>query len=51
LGGGYIWAYHGMGGQAASPQPNSFWLTSTAALAVVMMLFLGLTYRAARKNS
>jgi multidrug resistance protein, MATE family len=47
LGGGYIWAYHGLGLQAASPQPDSFWLTSTIALAVVTLLFLGLTYRAA----
>ncbi len=51
LGGGYMWAYHGLGVQAARPQPSSFWLTSTAALAVVTLLFLGLTYRAARTKS
>jgi len=51
LGGGYVWAYRGLGVQAARPQPDSFWLTSTAALAVVTLLFLGLTYQAARKKS
>ncbi len=51
LGGGYLWAYHGIGEQAARPKPNSFWLTSTAALTVVTLLFLGLTYRAARTKS
>ena len=47
LGGGYVWAYRGLGLQVARPQPDSFWLTSTAALAVVTLLFLGLTYQAA----
>ena len=51
LGGGYVWAYHGLGPHAAAPLPNSFWLTSTAALAVVTLLFLGLTYRAAPHRS
>ena len=51
LGGGYLWAYQGLGTQAANLQPNSFWFTSTAALAVVMLLFLGLTYRAAPATS
>jgi multidrug resistance protein, MATE family len=50
LGGGYLWAYHGAGQHAAMPQPHSFWLTSTAALAVVALLFLGLTYRAFKKS-
>ena len=50
LGGGYVWAYQGIGKQAALPEPHSFWLTSTAALAVVMLLFLGLTYRAANQS-
>lgn len=48
LGGGYLWAYHGIGPHAATPLPNSFWLTSTAALGVVTLLFLGLTYWAAQ---
>lgn len=47
LGGGYVWAYRGLGLQVARPQPDSFWLTSTAALAVVTLLFLGLSYQAA----
>jgi MATE family multidrug resistance protein len=50
LGGGYFWAYQGIGKQAARPEPHSFWFTSTAALAVVMCLFLGLTYRAALQS-
>ena len=48
LGGGYVWAYQGWGTLAAAPQPNSFWLTSTAALALVALLFSGLTFRSAR---
>ena len=51
LGGGYVWAYQGIGQQAARPLPDSFWLTSTAALAVVTLLFLGLTYRAVKHQS
>lgn len=51
LGGGYVWAYHGIGGLAANPQPSSFWIASAAALGWVMLLFLALTYRAARKTS
>ena len=50
LGGGYLWAYHGAGQIAALPQASSFWITSTAALAVVMLLFIGLTYHAATKR-
>jgi MATE family multidrug resistance protein len=51
LGGGYVWAYHGVDALAANPQPSSFWMASTAALIWVMLLFLGLTYRAAKKTS
>jgi MATE family multidrug resistance protein len=47
LGGGYFWAYRGIGHLPALPQASSFWITSTAALAVVMLLFMELTYHAA----
>jgi MATE family multidrug resistance protein len=50
LGGGYFWAYRGVGDIPALPQASSFWITSTAALAVVMLLFMGLTYHAAIKK-
>jgi MATE family multidrug resistance protein len=49
LGGGYVWAYLGIGEWAATPQPGTFWIASAAALGLVMLLFLALTYRAARK--
>jgi MATE family multidrug resistance protein len=49
LGGGYLWAYQGMGSWPALRHPSSFWIASCAALSVVTLLFLGLTYKAAKK--
>ncbi len=50
LGGGYLWAYEGMTSWPALRQASSFWITSCAALGVVMFLFMGLIYQAAKKN-
>ncbi len=50
LGGGYLWAYRGLGPQESMPMPDNFWITSTIALGSVTLLFLGLTYRAAQKT-
>jgi len=48
LGGGYVWAYKGIASWPAIPLASSFWMASCAALGVVMVLFLGLTLRAAK---
>jgi len=49
LGGGYFWAYEGTGSWPALRHPSSFWIASCAALSVVTLLFLCLTYKAAKK--
>lgn len=46
LWGGYVLAYQGLGTWANRPSVDSFWITSTAALALVTALFLGLLWRA-----
>ena len=51
LGGGYLWAYDGMASWPALRHPSSFWITSCAALGVVTLLFLGLTYKAAKNRA
>ena len=40
LGGGYLLAYQGLGFWSARPSVETFWLTSTVALAVVSLLFM-----------
>jgi MATE family multidrug resistance protein len=50
LGGGYVWAYIGIASWPAMPLASSFWMASCAALGVVMVLFLGLTFRAAKRT-
>ena len=47
--GGYLLAYQGLGPWPARPTVESFWLTSTVALALVSLLFLVLLQRAMRK--
>ena len=42
LGGGYLLAYEGLGPWPARASVDSFWITSTVALAAVALLFLGL---------
>ena len=51
LGGGYLWAYDGMASWLALRHPSSFWIASCAALGVVTLLFLGLTYKAAKNRA
>jgi MATE family multidrug resistance protein len=51
LGGGYLWAYDGMASWPALRHPSSFWIASCAALSVVTLLFLGLTYKAAKNRA
>ena len=41
LWGGYLLAYQGLGIWPAQPSVETFWLTSTVALAVVSLLFMG----------
>lgn len=47
--GGYLLAYRGLGPWPAQHSVASFWLTSTVALALVSLLFLGLLRRAMRQ--
>jgi len=51
LGGGYLWAYQGMGSWPALRHPSSFWIASCAALSVVALMFLCLTYKAAKNRA
>ncbi len=46
--GGYLLAYRGLGPWSAQPSVQSFWLTSTVALAVVSVLFMALLWRTMR---
>ena len=47
--GGYLLAYRGLGPWSAQPSVESFWLTSTVALALVSVLFLARLERAMRQ--
>ncbi len=47
--GGYLLAYQGLGPWSANPSVESFWMTSTAALAVVSVLFIARLERAMRQ--
>mgnify|MGYP006196385679 CR=1 FL=1 len=46
--GGYRLAYQGLGSWAARPSVDTFWMTSTAALALVSVLFTAMVWRASR---
>jgi len=48
LGGGYALTYAGLGPWAALRSPMAFWLTSTAALIVTALLFIGLLWHTLR---
>lgn len=49
--GGYLLAYQGLGPWASAPSVGSFWLTSSAALALVAILFVGLLWQAMRPKT
>jgi len=46
--GGYRLAYQGIGPWAQRPSVDTFWMTSTGALAIVSVLFAALVWRASR---
>ncbi|OYU29770.1 MAG: hypothetical protein CFE39_17005 [Comamonadaceae bacterium PBBC2] len=46
--GGYRLAYQGLGSWVARPSVDTFWMTSTVALAIVSILFAVLVWRATR---
>jgi MATE family multidrug resistance protein len=46
--GGYRLAYQGWGTWAQRPSVDTFWMTSTGALAIVSALFAALVWRASR---
>lgn len=45
---GYLLTYEGLFGMQATPSPNTFWITSSLALWLVAVCFLGLLWRAVR---
>jgi multidrug resistance protein, MATE family len=48
--GGYLLAYQGLGTWAPRPSVDTFWMTSTVALAIVSLLFAGLVWRASKAS-
>ena len=48
--GGYLWAYQGLHGITwpMRPRVDTFWMTSTLALALVSVLFAAMVWRASR---
>lgn len=46
LGGGYLWAYQGVGPWAAAPSPVTFWAASAAALLATALLFAAMLWHA-----
>jgi MATE family multidrug resistance protein len=49
LGGGYLWAYHGLAAWPAQPVASTFWFAATLALCGVAVLFLAMTYRVSHR--
>lgn len=49
LGGGYLWAYRGVGDGTVAPSPVAFWAAGAAALLATALLFVALLWRAARR--
>lgn len=47
----YRWAYQGMGPLAARPRVDTFWISSTVALAIVSVLLVWLLLRASRQRT
>ncbi len=47
----YRWAYHGLGPLPAQPSVQTFWISSTVALALVSVLLVGLLLRVSRQRT